>query len=698
MVYIALKAVVWSFPSAGIWSVDLSAYLPDTVVVASLIFAVLAAFPRLYESMTARVAQRSGQGSRDPETHGNTLLVFTIALLLVAALVFPVRAHLLGNSSDILVRLANVFLGHAFRADILYGTQPISTFVYLEAATFAHSIFDADAVDVFRVIGAILGLVFVLGAWRFSRLLTTDPWEVATYLALLLGLPSVVFFFGYVEYYTVMYTLVIWYFALCARVFTGSGSLVLPGIVLAAAIGCHITAALLLPSFFFLLLYRSRPEWITTARIAWGLVGVAVVSLAYYLFSDASTSHGFFIPLRADTRASYTLFSQAHILDILNLVAFYLAPALMLTVALLAGFRPSIPRADARPLFALVAVFFPTLFLVSWNSLLGMARDWDVAAFWALAVVSSLALFFSALPKLAGRLRMFAIPVVLLTLSASVPWIALNTTEGPSIERSMALVRMYAPSISRQGTITGYENIRKLAALSPDPRFEIEILSEMLPYVIDPFDLTKLTTAVRRADDPARYGHVMTAVAGRLDTILAMYARPGGMSPSDADAVERNFGRTVAEYGNYYISQRRPEVAVDFSRHLMRRYPDLPFGFLAMAYMHMQFEESEDALRYSRLARRKGSEDVLLLCTKGFAEMLLGMGDSAYVTLSRAVEIAPDFGQANYEMGLYHLRFRNDTAAALGYLRTYVSIAGTGKSTQFARDIIQSIEENRSRR
>lgn len=714
MLYIALNLVGWTSSSTWIWGFDLSAFLPLPVAVAALLLAVLAAFPRVFGSrlsradtraetrtdtrMDTRTDTRTGLAQRGVDTRARVVLGILMAGLLVAGLAFPVRAHLLGNSSDILIRIANVFLGHAFRADLLYDTQPISTFVYLEAAKLAHSVFDAEVADVFRVIGALSGVLFVVGAWRLARALATDAWEVTTYLALLVGLPSLVFFFGYVEYYTLMYTLVIWYFALCARTFTGSRSIAIPGVVLTAAIGCHITAALLVPSYMLLVLHRSRPVWISVGRIAKGLGAVAVFSVAYYLLTDASTSHGFFIPLRADVRASYTLFSQVHILDILNLVAFYLAPALILAVALIAGVRPSIPRDDARPLFAVVAVFFPTLFLVSWNSLLGMARDWDVAAFWALAVVSSLAIFFSAIPKLAGRLRTFTIPMILLVLAANIPWIATNTIEGASIERSMALLRHYAPSISRQGTLTGYENIRKLAAQAPDPRFEIDILSEMLPHVLDPFDLTKLTTAIRRAEDPARYDHVMTAIGARLDTILAMYARPGGMSASDADAVERNFGRTVAEYGNYYLSQRRPAVAEDFSRRIMQRHPDLPFGFLAMAYLDMQSERSEAALQHSRLALRKGSEDVLLLCTKGFAEMLLGMGDSAFVTLSRAVEIAPDFGQANYEMGLYHLRFRNDTTTALRYLRKYVSIAGTGKSTQFARDIIQDIEDNRARR
>ncbi len=691
--YIALKISGWLFPSPSIWSFDLSAYLPVPIVVASLLFAILAAFPRLYESFTVRVGMPPAD-AKGPAAMGSvTALVGVMAVILVAAIVFPVRAHLLGNSSDILVRIENVFLGHAFPAGVLYYTQPISTFMYLEVAKIAHSIFNSETVLAFRLVGYLCWLFFAVGAWIFSRSLSFDTWSSVTVMALLLALPSSVFFFGYVEYYTIMYTLLMWYFALCARTFSGSGSIVLPGIVLAAAIGAHITAVLLVPSYLILFIHRHQPEWISTRRIAAVLASVTVASLAYYLLSDASRSHGFFIPLRADSSVSYTLLSPDHVLDILNLFAFYLAPALLLFAAGMHAARPGIPVSDARTLFALVAVSFPTMFVLSWNSLLGMARDWDVPSFWALSLVSSLVIFLCAIPKLSRMLRVFAIPMTLLALSANLPWIALNATEGASIERYMALVRMYAPSISRQGTVTGYENIRKIAALSPNRQFEIDILSEMLPYTTDPFDLTKLTTAIRLSPEPGQYGTVMTDVGTRLDTMLAMYTRPGGMSPTEKDAVERNFRRTAVEYVNYYISRQRPDAAIDFSQRLIYRYPELPYGYITMAYVHMHLGDSEAALRYSRIARQKGSEDVLLLCTKGFAEMLLGMGDSAFVTLSRAVEIDPDFGKAHYELGMYHLRFRNDTTTALVHLRRYLTLSGDEQGTQFARDLVQSMED-----
>ncbi|UCE24971.1 MAG: tetratricopeptide repeat protein [Candidatus Zixiibacteriota bacterium] len=369
------------YPEYRVWGFNHWGYYQWYIPV--VLFVVGAALPvviRLLKPIGAHEPE-------DPSTGhpGGVKFLLISALLLVVFLVsfYFLRAgtHVLGDGYGLLGNIATVNpwikirnLGEELVHKLVYlwlsGPESTRTLLTFQLVSYAS--------------GAILLMSVAFAAMRLFDRLTER-------LLLFLGLTSsgyMLLYFGYVENYSVFVTSVMIYGLMALLVLHGKLNRWLILIPLVIAIIMHVFGVVLIPSAFYLLVGGTRlSEAITRlsmrdkiAVTALLVIAGAIVFTYFYLgsyffrFALVPLAHNRF------TVENYTLFSFAHIADVINL-CFLLLPSLpvFLAVALYAPRYELLKQRQTVFLLTLTISTFGTL--VIFDPKLGMPRDWDLFAF-----------------------------------------------------------------------------------------------------------------------------------------------------------------------------------------------------------------------------------------------------------------------------------------------------------------------------
>jgi hypothetical protein len=220
------------------------------------------------------------------------------------------------------------------------------------------------------------------------------------------------------------------YFTASALFIKGRWSVVVPAVILAAALTFHLLAGFLIPSLLFML----RSAWKQGRKssvIAASCLFLAIVGstlLFFHLhnlpirdlwYNSHAFGHGGHIrPYLADPSPGYYF-------DLLNL-AFLLAPAWILLIPLLIFRRI---RLDAVNSHLALAAAFMGFFFVAWKATLGVYPDWNM---FAAAALPFTFLVMRNLPRagLPGRRRWIIYLFVWLFMLHSYSWVVYNHLHG----------------------------------------------------------------------------------------------------------------------------------------------------------------------------------------------------------------------------------------------------------------------------
>ncbi len=232
------------------------------------------------------------------------------------------------------------------------------------------------------------GVLFVLVAAAFTRVLfERTPHRILFLLGICTG-GYMLLFFGYVEYYSL--------FVLSVLVFTLTGLLVARGEanrwlmlpLLALAVFFHILGVTLIPAAVYLLMIRTRAgraiaRMKRISRMAVASAAVVVLLAVFHHFYTSDLFFRFaFVPFLSNRFSvdGYTLFSMTHLADILNLMILLL-PGLLVMVALPPAFSLGavVRKVEYRYLLLLTLSVWGAVFVL--DPKLGMPRDWDLFSF-----------------------------------------------------------------------------------------------------------------------------------------------------------------------------------------------------------------------------------------------------------------------------------------------------------------------------
>jgi tetratricopeptide (TPR) repeat protein len=273
----------------------------------------------------------------------------------------------------------------------------------------------------------------------------------------LLAQGSLQLFFGYVENYTFLALALAAYALAALRAFEGRAPLALAAVVLVFALGLHLSAAVLVPSFAVLVAHRLLDPR-GRGRAARDLViGAAVFAAMHALLARLGSGYdwtGMLLKLgrsATDSRSSYG-FNPPNAGQFLNqqiligpLGIFLLAPAFAVALRLRAW-------RHARDLFlAALVVGYVAASFIAGDSNLGVARNWDLLA--PAGFVFTLAALGFALRAAwpAPELRRWLFVLAIISLFHTVAWIAVNA----SMERTIARFEVLPLGLGRAQAVLG---------------------------------------------------------------------------------------------------------------------------------------------------------------------------------------------------------------------------------------------------
>jgi hypothetical protein len=333
---------------------------------------------------------------------------------------------------------------------------PFDLLIHAKVWALAHMWWGWDAMRVYHVISLAAGVIFVFLLLCMADDLGRTPAERAAIAGLIGTLGLMQFYFGYIENYVLMTIGILGYLWLGLRYAERRAGLAAPAAALALTNAFHPSTILGLElSLAWLWLHEVlqagggpaawRRRLAATLKVALPLLAVfgtvlLVMTLGGHglsaLFGADFPGGGdrrWFVPLSAlhSKWEHYTMFSWAHLLDILNEQALVAPFSLALVIASLAGRRGRAALRSPQGAFLGVAAAGYLLLILTWNPDYGGRRDWDLFAPAALplTLLAGYLLIQQARQEEHGQRRLAEIALIVAGVSAlfTAAWVYSNT-------------------------------------------------------------------------------------------------------------------------------------------------------------------------------------------------------------------------------------------------------------------------------
>lgn len=554
----------------------------------------------------------------------------------IAAEIFRVRVPLLGDSFYIVKHYADVNRGEKVLDP---RNEPLAAFLYYSLMRFTGEPGYRELLNTFFYAGIILGGGFIAMASVLVRNIFVDPMHRLLTLFLLLSMPYMVLFFGYLENYALVLFILMLFILTATLVLKGKFPFTLLALLAVLHMLVHYLTFLLLPSIGYvtMLLYRQgrRKE----IALGAGIMVIALVALLTSIHWDFSIifpndPHHHYLTLTAPialadaTSQPYTVFSRYHFLDLFNYAVLMAgAVSVLFLVPFLDHPRPILPFPRHMTTFLLIAFAPITAFIVLAKFDLGAARDWDVCAAYFLFFTLAAAVFLFGRGASPAAQRV-AILCIVLMLVQSIAMFRVTASTDASISRYRSLLdrrnmsqyglysaRLFLALYYHQagndtsviglwrdyineypGDARGYrnilENLERVPTSDKSLSTVYERWIESIPY-----------------DEVARTNYVNFLIASgnacfrssQLPAALAKYRRAYSIDSSNFDVV-MNIGSVLAEAG-------RPADAIPYFQKAIQLNPDFATAYFNLANACIAIGRKDQGYESLRTAAKMGSRE-----------------------------------------------------------------------------------------
>ncbi|MCB2205542.1 hypothetical protein KQI65_12425 [bacterium] len=549
-VFLLLLWIVGSlYPEQRTWGFSHAAYVPTALAVTLFVLALLALLPQVAGVM-GKVTEGLLRGATGKKGIG---VGAALGLSAFAGLLFYILAIPFSFLGDSFLYLAEILrTADSGQVDFFRYNSLFSSFIFLYLGSKIMAVFSiVNVAQVFWIITAVSGAVFVFVLLRGLRGIVEDAADAAILVGLLLGLGGMLLFFGYVEYYAPLFAATLAYAMTLYRAVAQRESLVLPAIFLALSIALHFLALFYLPAFLMALYQRAQQqrEKESTAGvfriIAISFLLLFAVACGLVMTLGISPLYGSLIPLSQQSwTGSYTMLSSYHLVDLLNELLLVAAIPLALGAGLL--FSKRLRGSLTRPVTQVFSIFSLSLLLLAFVHFpfYGMARDWDIyaplgiaLAFLLYAVLQAASLEHALKRYLAGVLVVWS--AVALTL-----WVYTNVDEDSALQRYLTVLHLDEDHVHPDFAQYGYLNLRKYYQHKGDDLRSVQAFRKMIELRSYPWDISGFTNYVNDMRNPLRARDDIDAVRG-----LIM------QKPTDSLLMSVQQGVDAADSSEYVIDQ-----------------------------------------------------------------------------------------------------------------------------------------------
>ena len=538
---------------------------------------------------------------------------------------FRTRTHFLGDGASLISYINSGTLS-------IKWAEPLSGLIYLFAYDLLNKLFYCDGATVFALISYLCGAVFVFFALRLANLLSQTTSIKLFIFSILLFMGGTQLFFGYSEFYPLLYCGTLIYLFCSIKYLKGETKLLLPLSVFLVLLPIHFSSFYLFPSVISLFLFgakgdtdrnnnkfnfRSKRIWVVSAV----LLSIFVL-LVFYFLKNGWYNLNCFIPFFKGTyyAPNHTLFSLPHLLDVLNqqLLVSPVSFLLFLTFLIL---RPKqLNLSDRTFAFLLIVSIFQLLFTLVVDV---TPKDWDLFASTGLGYTILALYIFSRIspqPKI-GYLKSNLVIVVLVS---TLPWVGVNASANLSVERFRNLLDL-DPKKSRSGRNILATYFGDLGRLDEVYKEESEF-REKLPEVV----------SILRG---LEFMH-----KGNLNDAYLNFEHAVQISPDFLDA-HWALGKYYLEVGNLDKAQFELEKAMNSNPQFAQPYVDL-----GITYFHKK--ELDKAKKMLHRAITLGVKDDSPYYTLGAIHFLEGDLSKAIFFHRKAIEIDDRTMESHYGLAL----------------------------------------------
>ncbi|MCZ7556057.1 MAG: hypothetical protein M5R41_06620 [Bacteroidia bacterium] len=515
-------------PHERVWGLHALAYLPLWTTVLFAALGIFAATPMFYSAFLA--AAKSMRADAPPVTRALWLLLPVVG---GGALFWFLRMEtfFLGDGAVYLAEIFRYMNGATFAEDVLYsnGSAPLTGRLMALFATVAHRFVSESgqstvySQSAFWISGVLAGMLYVGVSVAAARALFRAAEARFALLFLFLFTPAVLFFFGYVEYYTLVFTAGLAYFSTLALAMRGRIGILWPVALFVLMSALHLMALLALPSLLLLIVHRYGGEGgrrLLTPRNIAVLLGVFFAAgIALYLLSGAAFEGSRVLLALTDFGQEgavqrYTLLSSWHLIDVLNEVLLLGGPVLLLLPAICWRDR----LRDAEVLIATVNLALFSALLFAGYTCFGMARDWDVNALWSLTLIFTVVAGFRDTRVAELRYRFYLASGA--AFAAVLPWLAVNLTTDSAVARFRDVMALDDRHVTGDFALNGYEHLRKHYRTIEDTDGVLWAVEKKIDMVGYRSDYSAYLSTVMQLTDPARVRRGFDFATGRLRAAL----------------------------------------------------------------------------------------------------------------------------------------------------------------------------------
>lgn len=539
---------------------------------------------------------------------------FAILALIVIAVLFPARLHLLGDGSLILREISGIRLGDELPAT--FNHQLLAGLII----KLIKNIFETGQLknpeSVFRIIDIFSGILCLIIIFYLLKFIKASPIEKFLVGSFLFFTAGSQFFFGYVENYSLLFVVTTAYLATSWLKLERNLPIFIPLTLFGIMVGLHIGSIILLPTIILLIYHNwknARSQTIIILLVF--LLTSLAISFAYFnkieviLQRTISESKWNFLPLyQSNAFFSNPILSFMHLVDWLNANLLFSPFALPLAAVLLIIGRKKIHWKDPILIFLLTATFFGLVFTYITFFALGMARDWDFMASFFLPLIVLNVYLFTRYNNVIKAKNSFLV-IVVLSFFHWAGWIGLNSDNASSYERVKMLdnpnLLGFVPRLNYYETMGSYNWAQKnyseanmyferyIELDSTNPR----ILGNISAIYSKLNNKEKTFWALKRAahvntPNPAIYINLGVAYSQRGDTATAMKMyKKALLMDSTRSKAYANLGSLLMRQNNFIEAANNFSKAIDFGL-----YDSLLFKETATAFF--QLGEYKKAITY----------------------------------------------------------------------------------------------------
>ncbi len=345
---------------------------------------------------------------------------------------FRTKLFLLGDGY---LKLSNVTAG------VITATEPLDGILhhqfYLLLTYFSPGINPSYS---YTIPSVLCGGVFIYLILRMSDLLGETAFEKVLIFISLLTIGSLELFFGYVESYTILLTVLTLFVLLSILYLKNRINIIFPFLALCFGIGIHVSSIVFIPALFYLMFWKWRREgkdFFTVFSVISILGCLVVIFLAFwYVFLSEGEGNSFeqFIPLFSSAATKFTLFSPAHLNEIVNqLLLVSLVGILLFLFFLFYVVKYKFLR---NPIinYLLLSSLAGLFLIFVYNAHLGIA-DWDLRSLPGIFVTLAGILLFIKWGNQWSKFANYGLILIAVSFFHVIPWIALNTNTRMSVDR-----------------------------------------------------------------------------------------------------------------------------------------------------------------------------------------------------------------------------------------------------------------------